>query len=110
MVATVLNSTGEEETRTLCTPESLRHDIGGYIDVVQTTTGQRMWVNEDGEQCRLPINVKATLLYVGAKYPAIYGDAVIEENTVQRHARRQVWLENRACLANDTPADRRKEQ
>ena len=60
--------------------------LGGYIQVVQTANGDDMVINEEGKLLGLPINSKATELYVGEEYDdtcaswdfdTINGDAVV---------------------------------
>lgn len=68
------------------TLDELQEMVGGYIEIVSLANGDQMIVNEEGKIKGLPINKKATELYVGEEmddtcagwdYDTINGNAVI---------------------------------
>jgi len=55
--------------------DELNKIVGGYIEIVPTTTGEVMVVNEDGHRLGLPLNKLASSFY-RSPYP-IVGDVLI---------------------------------
>ncbi len=61
------------------TLQELQKLVGGYIEMVRTVDGKQMIINEEGKLNDLPVNDKATVLYVHCLADVIVGDAVILE-------------------------------
>lgn len=57
--------------------EELRTFVGGSIEIAQTIDGRIMVLNEEGKLLGLPINDRATLLYVYGSYDPICGDVLV---------------------------------
>jgi hypothetical protein len=59
------------------TLDELQKIVGGYIELVVTTEGDFMFVNEDGLRLGLPFNSLASSHYGGISPHGIVGDVVI---------------------------------
>src|SRR5215471_12097134 len=62
------------------TLRELQAKVGGYIEVVRTTDGRWMLVNEDGKRLQLPLNPVATKLHIFSEVDKIVGNVVIVDN------------------------------
>lgn len=56
--------------------EELNEFVGGYIEIVSTTDGRIMVLNEEGKLNGLPVNLAATILY-GNPNDVIVGDVLV---------------------------------
>jgi hypothetical protein len=57
--------------------------VGGYVEVVQTTEGKWLAIDEEGKLKRKPLNVAATRLYKHGRRDVIAGDAVFIETWLE---------------------------
>jgi len=56
----------------------LQKAVGGFVERVTTTDGREMWINDESKLCGLPLNHKASMLWVGSDFgDPICGDVVI---------------------------------
>ena len=53
---------------------TLQDAVGGYVELLALSNGDQMYVNEDGRQMSLPVNIAATEMYRGC---TIVGDVVV---------------------------------
>lgn len=75
-MAYILKTTGETEPLTDTSLAALQKAVGGNIELLHTTDGQVMFVNEDGKKLQLQTNPMATGLWRGQS-EKILGDVVI---------------------------------
>jgi hypothetical protein len=57
--------------------------VGGYIEVVHTTDGKFLIVDDEGKLKLKPLNVAATRLYQHGRRDVIAGDAVLIETRLE---------------------------
>jgi hypothetical protein len=62
------------------TLEELQKLVGGYIEYVSTGEGTGFLCNEDGLMLRLPVNQKATDMWLHRHWRVLVGDVVFVEN------------------------------
>lgn len=53
--------------------------VGGYIELASTRDNRLMYLNEEGKQKNLPINLQATKLYRFGHLDPVVGDVVVIE-------------------------------
>jgi hypothetical protein len=81
-MATLIKSNGEEtnvlpKNKTDFKLDELQNYVGGFIEIVKTKDGRTMVINEEGKINELPINQKATDLYLHGNFDFIVGDVVV---------------------------------
>jgi len=57
--------------------QELQTLVGGYIEVVRTTNGEFMVIDEEGKLKHKELNIPATRLYQYGRHDPIVGDAVV---------------------------------
>ncbi len=87
-MATFIRASGESEI--LSPPngvhwrlEELQTLVGDYIEVVGTTDGRYMVLDELGKLKHKPLNREATILYVHGRRDPIVGDVVIIDTKLE---------------------------
>ncbi len=82
-MATVVKVDGSEESLSDCTLASLQKAVGGLIEIVGTSDGRLMVLDEEGKMKGKPVNPKATALTRGivADHDMIVGDVVIASHS-----------------------------
>jgi len=87
-MAILIKSNGEEtnvlpKNKTDFKLDELQNYVGGIIEIVRTKDNKMMVMNEEGKINELPINKKATNLYVHSDFDFIVGDVLIcSENEI----------------------------
>ncbi len=65
--------------------EELQRLVGGYIEIIQTKIqGKVMVINEEGKLKELPVNMKATGLYIYGDHDKIVGDVLLIDKNLIR--------------------------
>ena len=59
--------------------KAMQEAVGGYIQIIGTTDGRLMVLNEDGKRLELPFNEKATSMVRLFPNDYIAGDVIIAE-------------------------------
>lgn len=87
-MATFLRASGEREV--LSPPNGvnwgladLQTLVGDYIEVVATTDGRYMVLDELGKLKHKPLNREATILYIHGRHDPIVGDVVIIDTKLE---------------------------
>lgn len=60
--------------------KELQQFVGGRIELVRTTDDRLMVINEEGKLLGLPLNKKATWLYIHRQHDSIMGDVLVCES------------------------------
>ena len=87
-MATLVKTNGEEITvlpknKTDFKLDELQNYVGGIIEIVRTKDNKMMVINEEGKINELPMNEKATDLYIHSDFDFIVGDVLIcDENEI----------------------------
>ena len=87
-MATLIKSNGEEtnvlpKNKTDFKLDELQNFVGGLIETVRTKDNKIMVINEEGKINDLPLNEKATELYIYSESDFILGDVLIcNENEI----------------------------
>jgi hypothetical protein len=87
-MATLIKSNGEEtnilpQNKTDFKLDELQNYVGGLIETVRTKDNKIMVINEEGKINELPMNEKATELYIYSDSDFIAGDVLIcNENEI----------------------------
>ena len=87
-MATLIKSNGEEtnvtpQNKTDFKLDELQNYVGGIIEIVRTKDNKMMVINEEGKINELPMNEKATELYIYSESDLIVGDVLIcDENEI----------------------------
>jgi len=87
-MATLLKANGEEtnvlpKNKTDFKLDELQNFVGGLIETVRTKDNKIMVINEEGKINDLPLNEKATELYIYSESDFILGDVLIcNENEI----------------------------
>ena len=81
-MATLIKANGEEtnvlpKNKTDFKLDELQTFVGGIIEIVKTKDGRTMVINEEGKINELPINQKATDIYLHGNFDFIVGDVVV---------------------------------
>lgn len=76
-MATILHPDGHTEELQDISLASLQKAVGGLIEHVVLLDGRSAYVNEEGKLLGLPLNWRATHLYVGEPLDVIVGPMVI---------------------------------
>jgi hypothetical protein len=89
-MATFLRASGESEMLSPANGvhwslEELQTLVGGYIEIVRTTTGAFMVIDEEGklDHKRKPLNIPATRIYQYGRHDPIVGDVVIIDTKLE---------------------------
>ena len=87
-MATLIKTNGEEtnvtpQNKTDFKLDELQNYVGGIIEIVRTKDNKMIVINEEGKINELPINEKATELYIYSESDLIVGDVLIcDENEI----------------------------
>jgi hypothetical protein len=87
-MATLIKTNGEEtnvlpKNKTDFKLDELQNYVGGIIEIVRTKDNKIMVMNEEGKINELPMNEKATELYIYSESDLIVGDVLIcDENEI----------------------------
>ena len=87
-MATLIKANGEEtnvlpKNKTDFKLDEMQNYVGGFIETVRTKDNKIMVINEEGKINELPMNEKATDLYVHSNFDFIVGDVLIcNENEI----------------------------
>ena len=87
-MATLIKTNGEEtnvtpQNKTDFKLDELQNYVGGIIEIVRTKDNKMMVINEEGKINELPMNEKATDLYIHSDFDFIVGDVLIcDENEI----------------------------